>query len=226
ILQAQSAGDPAYTAGRSLAAAIPGTGHVDVPVAAVTTASRSLVALTPAAADAHRLVVWAVAPSRADGMRGAEDVLVAVVRALAGRPLPPLALVLLDPGGDTQASAKAVRATLGTSPLDLVIVVDTVAGSTLRFTTAYGDLVAAFDAYAIRTAAAAAHTDATLDPDTVAGGDLMAPLGLGALSDVHWVLIRGAGRAVNGVDLRADAAAVVGYAVGRYAAGAPELHPR
>lgn len=226
ILQRQAAGDTTDTAGRSLAAALPGSAHVSVPVAAVTTASRSLVALTPAAAGAHRLVLWAVAPSRSDGTRGAEDLLAAVVRSLAGRSAPPLALVLFDPGGDAQANAKAVRATLGTTPLDLVLAVDTLAGSALRFATAYGDLVAAFDAYAARLGAAALHTDATLDPDTPAGGDLLAPLGLGAFGDVHWIVIRGTGRAADGRDLRGDAAAVVGYAIGRYAAGAPELHPR
>ncbi|HEY8655943.1 MAG TPA: ABC transporter permease [Candidatus Limnocylindria bacterium] len=226
ILRSQREGEVTYTSGRSLAAALPGTARVDVPVAAVTTASRSLVALTPAAAGEHRLVVWAVAPSRTDGTRGAEDLLAAVARSLAGHPLPPLALVLFDPRGDTQANAKAVRAALGTTPLDVVLAIDTLAGSALRFTTAYGDLVAAFDAYATRTGAAALHTDATIDPDTAAAGDLMVAVGLGALTDVHWVLIRGVGRATEGSDLRADAASVVGYAVGRYAAGAPELHPR
>jgi len=226
IFRSQSTGELTYTSGRSFAAPLPATGRVEVPVAAVTTASRSLVALTPAPAGAHRLVVWAVAPSRADGSRGAADVLAAIVRALAGRALPPLALVLFDPGGDSQANAKAVRATFGTTQLDVVIVLDTLAGSALRFTTAYGDLVGAFDAYAVRTGASAVHTDMTLDPDTAAAGDLMVPLGLGALGDIHWVLIRGLGRAVDGTDLRDDAAAVVGYAIGRYAAGAPELHPR
>jgi len=214
------------TSGRSLAAPLPMTGRVAVPVAAVTTVSRSMVALTPAPAGAHRLVVWAVAPSPIDGSRSAADALAAVVRGLAGSALPPLALVLFDPGGDATANAKAVRVTIGMAPLDVVIAIDTLAGSALRFTTAYGDLVGAFDAYAVRTGAAAVRTDTTLDPDSAAGGDLIAPLGLGAFGDVHWVLIRGAGRAAAGTDRRPDAAAVVGYAIGRYAAGALELHPR
>src|SRR5205814_6141420 len=87
----------------------------DRPVAS---SSHSLVALTPAPAGAHRLVLWAVAPSLATGSRGAADALIAVVRALAGRPMPALAFVVFDPRGDTPANATAVRATLGSTIID------------------------------------------------------------------------------------------------------------
>ena len=57
-------------------------------------------------------------------------------------------------------------------------------------------------------------------PDT---GDLANAAGLSAFVQDHWLLVSGQGPAADPEDLRPDAAAVLAYAVARYAARAPEL---
>src|SRR5206468_5836224 len=126
---------------------------LELPIASVTAGSHSLVALTPASAGTHRLVIWAVAPSAGTGSRSAADALSGVVRALAGRDVPPLVFVIFDPRGDPAANAKAVRAVLGSTPIDDVFAIESLGGTRLRFSTVYADLVPAIDDYAARVGA-------------------------------------------------------------------------
>ncbi|MHB8632098.1 MAG: hypothetical protein ACYC9W_09250, partial [Candidatus Limnocylindria bacterium] len=149
--------------------------------------------------------------------------LCAVVRALAGQALPPLAFVVFDPRGDPVANARAVRATLGSTVIDDVLAVESLGGRELRFATVYADLVPAIDAYAGRVGARSARTVGSLSPDSADTGDLMRAAGLTVFSNEHWLLIDGRGPVGDADDLRADAAAVLAYAVARYAAAAPEL---
>ncbi|MDQ6858999.1 MAG: ABC transporter permease subunit [Chloroflexota bacterium] len=223
ILRSQQQGDRAATPGTSMARPLPERAHIELPLAQVTSESHSLVALTPAPADAHRLVIWAVAPSTSSGSRAAADALSAVVSALAGRDTPPLALVVFDPRGDPAANARAVRAVLGSASIDDVFAIDSLAGSTLRFTTVYADLVAAVDDYAARSGARTTRTAGVVSPNSPETGDLMRAAGLTAFVQDHWVLLSGQGPVTGDSDLRADAAAVLGYIVGRYAQRAPEL---
>ena len=223
ILRGQLQGDTTATQGASMARELPERAHLELPVAPVASASHSLVALTPAPAGAHRLVIWAVAPSLATGSRSAADALSALVRALGGRATPALAFVVFDPRGDPVANAAAVRATLGSTVIDDVLAIESLGGSRLRFATVYGDLVPAIDDYAARIGAAAERTAGALGSDTAETGDLMNAAGLTAFADDHWVLVGGDGAGGDGADLRADAAAWLAYAVGRYAGRAPEL---
>ena len=223
ILRAQLQGDTAATRGTSMAAELPERAHLELPIAPVASSSHSLVALTPAPAGAHRLVIWAVAPSLATGSRSASDALSALVRVLAGRAMPPLVFVVFDPRGDPVANAKAVRATLGTTPIDDVLAIESLGGPRLQFATVYGDLVPAIDDYATRAGAAALRTAGALNPDAPETGDLMIAAGLSAFVNDHWILISGQGPVGDTDDLRADAAAVLAYVVARYAAAAPEL---
>lgn len=223
LLRAQAQGDVSTTDGRSLARTLPERAHLELPIASVTASSHSLVALTPATAGTHRLVIWAVAPSAATGSRSAADALTAVVRALAGREVPALAFVLFDPRGDPAANATAVRAVLGSTPIDDVFAIESLGGASLRFSTVYADLVPAIDDYAMRVAARAARTPGALNPASPETGDLMRSAGLTPFTDDHWVLIAGQGPVTDDGDLRDDAAAVLGYAIARYAERAPEL---
>ncbi|HSW95985.1 MAG TPA: ABC transporter permease subunit [Patescibacteria group bacterium] len=213
ILRAQAQGDVSATDGRSMAQELPERAHLELSIAAVTAAS----------AGVHRLVIWAVAPSAATGSRSAADVLSALVRALAGRVPPPLAFVLFDPRGDPAANAKAVRAVLGSTPIDDVVTIESLGGTSLRFATVYADLVPAIDDYAARVGARAARTARVLDPAALATGDLMRSAGLTPFTDDHWLVISGQGPVTDDGELREDAAAVVGYIVARYAERAPEL---
>jgi hypothetical protein len=108
-------------------------------------------------------------------------------------------------------------------PIDDVFAIESLAGSSLRFTTVYADLVAAVDDYAARSGARATRTAAVASPGAPDTGDLMRSAGLTAFVDDHWVLLAGQGPATDDQDLRADAAAVLGYIVARYAQRAPEL---
>jgi peptide/nickel transport system permease protein len=223
ILRAQAQGDVSTTDGRSMAQQLPDRAHLELPIAQVTASSHSLVALTPASAGTHRLVIWAVAPSAVTASRSAADVLSALVRALAGRDAPPLAFVLFDPRGDPAANAKAVRAVLGSIAIDDVVAIESLGGTSLRFSTAYADLVPAIDDYASHVGARAARTVAAVNPATPETGDLMRFAGLTPFTDDHWLLISGQGPVTDDGELREDAAAVVGYIVARYAERAAEL---
>lgn len=223
VFRAIAQGDVSFTAGHSLAQAVPGTASIELPVGTVHATSHSVVALSPARPDGHRLVLWAMAPSSVDGMRGASDALAALLRAIDPRASPGLAFVLFDPRGDPVTNAKAVKAVLGPGSVDVVFVVDTLAGSRLTFQTTYGDLIPVIDDYASRSGAVSARTTRTLDPDQPATGDLMRETGIGAFVDWHWLLIRSSGPSRTDPGVRGDAAAVLGYAVARFEANAPEL---
>ena len=223
ILRAQLQGDVGATSGRSMARELPDRAHIELPIAPVSVASRSLVALTPAPEGAHRLVIWAVAPSRSTSSRSAADALTALVRVLAARQAPALAFVVFDPRGDPFANAKAVRAALGSTPIDDVFAIESLGGTRLRFSTSYGDLVPAIDSYAEQVGAPFVRTANSLPLDTPATGDLMSAAGLSVFTAEHWVLISGQGPVTDASDLRGDAAAVLAYVVSRYADRAPEL---
>lgn len=223
ILRGQLQGETDRTRGASMARDLASRAHLELPIGPVTETSRSLVALTPGSAGSHRLVIWAVAPSLATGSRSAADALVAVVRSLGGQARPALAFVVFDPRGDPLANAIAVRATLGSAVIDDVLAIESLGGPALRFSTTYGDLVPAVDAYAAAVGASAARTAAALSPGAAETGDLMQAAGLSVFTQEHWVLVSGQGPVTDSNDLRADAAAVIAYAIGRYARQAPEL---
>jgi hypothetical protein len=93
-----------------------------------------------------------------------------------------------------------------------VVVIDDLDGEALRFTTANGDLIPAFDLYADKADARHVTTTATAPigglPDVV------------PFIDQRTVVMSGSGGAS---DLRPDAVAVIGYLAGRIALGAEEL---
>lgn len=204
-----------YTSGASLATSVPETAAVELPVARVTETAHSLLALSPARPDGHRLVVWAVAPSAIDGSRGAADALAAAVRGLGDRGPAGLAFVVFDPHGDLSANAAEVaKAIDGT--VDLVVLVDSVSGERLRALTIYDDLFFPIDHYADVAGAAHARTVGEDEPDW--------PTGLSALGRFKYVLLRGTGPDRPDADLRGDAAAVLAVVLARYSSGSPELH--
>ena len=223
VFRAIAQGDVSFTAGRSLARAVPGGATIELPVGPVHATSHSVVALGPARPDGHRLVLWAMTPSSVDGTRGAPDALAALLRSIDPQASQGLAFVLFDPRGDPVANAKAIKAALGPGSVDAVIVVDTLAGSRLTFQTTYGDLIPVIDDYATRTGATFARTTRTLDPDQPATGDLMRETGIGAFVDWHWLLIRASGPLRADAGMRDDAAAILGYFLARFEANAPEL---
>lgn len=204
-----------YTSGVSMATVVPETAHLELPVGRVTETARSLLALSPARPDGHRLVIWAVAPSAIDGSRGAADAVAAVVRSLGDRVPAGLAVVFLDPHGDVGANAAEVaKAIAGT--VDLVVMVDSLVGERLRAMTIYDDLFLPMDHYADAANAPHARTVGEDEPDW--------PTGLAALGRFKYVLLRGTGPDRPDPDLRGDAAAVLAVVLARYAGGSPELH--
>jgi peptide/nickel transport system permease protein len=184
--------------------------RVAVPVERQTAAVTSFVAEVPdAPADAARVVVWNI--HRPGATNPGEDVLAAVGRSVAGRRVP-LILVNFDPSIDPAANAKVIGEVLKDRRIGLVIVLDHLDGSALRFTTPYGDLIPALDLYANK--AAASHVTTRTTPTSASLAEV-APF-----FDIKTVLVdgnRGDG------DRRADAAALIGYLAGRLALGAEEL---
>ena len=204
-----------HTNGVSIATALPESAHVEVPVARVTETAHSLVALSPARADGRRLVLWAVAPSTIDGSRGAADSLAAVLRGLRGRVLAGIAFVFFDPHGDVDLNAREIASALG-EKIDLIMMLDSLAGQRLRSMTIYDDLFLPVDHYADEAGAPHTRTVAEIEPDW--------PTGMSALGRFRYVLVRGAGPAGDDADLRPDAAALIAFAIARYTAESPELH--
>ena len=204
-----------YSNGKSMAVALPETARVSVPVAAVTETSHNLLALTPARPDGHRLVLWAIAPSAIDGSRGAADALAAAVRSLRARPVAGLAIVFFDPRGETAANAKELLASIG-GKVDLVVLLDSVNGQHLKFSSIYGDLFFPFDRYADDAGIAHARTLAEDEPNWATG--------LAAMGRFKYVLVSGSGPASAEAELRPDAAALLAYVTARYEMGSPELH--
>src|SRR5258708_4656724 len=191
-----------YPKGVSMAVALPGAATVSVPVAAVTETSHNLLALTPARPDGHRMVLWAIAPSAIDGARGAADALAAAVRSLRGRPVPGLALVFFDPRGDTAANAKELIGRIG-GTVDVIVLVDSLNGQLLKFSSIYGDLFFPFDRYADNAGTAHARTLAEDEPSWATG--------LAAMGRYRYVFVAGTGRASPDTDLLADGAPLPGF---------------
>lgn len=158
--------------------------------------------------DIGRILLWT---ERRPGPDSARDVLAATARALGPRHAA-MIFVELDPAVDAIANRKAVREVLKDRRITLVIVLDRIQGTALKFTTPYGHLIPALDHYAEKVGARHEVTRTTSR--------------IGAIEDVTpfpelpTVLITGTG---GRGDLRLDAAAVVGYLAGRHRLGAEEL---
>lgn len=186
------------------------TARVDVPVERRVASVTSYVGEVPGAtADASRIVVWA--PRTEDTERPASTVIAALARVLGDRRVP-LVFVDFDPAIDSRENARHIRRVLGEREIGLVVVLDDLEGSRLRFRTAYGELIPAFDRYAEQTAAQYEVTRETALPSALDG---LAPFPL-----VRTIVVGSGGDAG---DARGDAAAVIAYMAGRLALGAPEI---
>ena len=186
--------------------------HLSVPVerqAAHISSAVGEVAFADAATP--RIVVWSV--RRADDQHRSLDVEAAIARLAVARGVPFL-FVDFDPSIDPNGNARQIRELLRQRTIALIVVLDGLAGSELRFTSPFGDLIPAFDLYADRAGARHLVTRSTLKID-----DWQWP-GSAAYVDTRAVLVQGAG--ASG-DLREDTAALLGYLAGRRALGAEEL---
>lgn len=200
--------DPTFQ--RTLARDLGVIAHLELPVERVAATPRSLVGTT---GDAPRILVWTVTPGTRLSSRPALDALASTIRALADRTGEEVAFVVFDRTADALGNAKQVAERLGRTNWDLIVVLDDLEGERLRFDTNSSDLIPAFDAYAERSGARAQITRGS------AGDDFTWP-GIQAFPKSRSVVVLGTGGAG---DLRADAAALLGYIAGRDALGAPEL---
>ncbi len=194
----------------SLARDLGATAHIELPVERVSVNPRSLVGATGAA---PRVLVWAVTPGTRLSSGPVLDALAASIRALADRTGEEVAFVVFDRAADPLGNARQVADLLGRTRWDLIIVLDDLEGERLRFSTISSDLIPAFDEYAQRSGARAQLTRGSV------GDDFTWP-GIQAFPKSRSVVVTGSGGAG---DLRADAAALLGYIAGRDALGAPEL---
>jgi peptide/nickel transport system permease protein len=160
--------------------------------------------------DGGRVLVWSerkpdepTSPTR--------DVLAALARTFGDRRVP-FVFVDFDPAVDKKGNAKAIAQALQGRRISLVLVLDRLDGTALRFTTANGELIPALDLYADKAAARHEVTRTTASATVVSD---VAPL-----LDYKTVVVSGNG---GPGDLRSDAAALVGYLAGRLAHGAEEL---
>ena len=159
--------------------------------------------------EAGRVLIWAV--RRPGAMHPSADVAAALARELGGRRVP-FIFVDFDPSVDPRVNAQNIGDVLKDRRISLVIVLDQLDGTALRFTTPYGDLIPMLDLYAEKADARHEITRSTAN--------------IGALSDlapfiqIKTVLARGNG---GDGDLRPDAAAFIGYLAGRLALGAEEV---
>lgn len=186
------------------------TARVEVPLRHERAVVTSYVAEMPGIpADAGRVLLWA--PRRPEVTNRTADVLVAVGRAIGGRGTP-FVLVDFDPSIDPGTNARSVRDALKDRRIALVIVLDELEGTALRFITPYGDLIPAFDLYAEKAGARFRRTTATAQVGEISG---YAPY-----VDIRTVVVKGTGGAG---DPRPDAAAVLGYLAGRVSLGAEEV---
>jgi len=184
-------------------------GRIEVPLERRTAVATSYVAEVPGtSADAPRVLVWA---PRKPADHVSSDVLAAVGRALAARHVP-FVLVDYDDYLDRAGSIAAIRDALGERKIALVLVLERLDGTALRFTTPYGDLIPAMDLYAER---AAARHEVTRSTATMSQLAERAPF-----IELKTVIISGNG---GQGDVRPDASALIGYLAGRTALGADEL---
>jgi peptide/nickel transport system permease protein len=184
--------------------------RVEVPLQRRTATITSYVAeVADAPEGTGRIVVWSI--RRPGASHPATDVVAALGRTLGARRVP-FVFVDFDPSLDVAANRKSVGEALGDRRIDLVIVLDRLDGTALRFTTAHGDLIPALDRYA---ELAGTSYRRTLETAGLAALDEVAPF-----VHVKTVLVSGSG---GEGDARADAAALAGYVAGRLALGAREL---
>lgn len=200
---------------RSVARELGVRAQVDVPLAVVQAHVRTALAETAAPADAPRIVVWAVVHPSTIGDREPVDVLAQVARTFRDRNAA-FVFVAFDPSVDPSGNARMVADALKGRKLVLFIVLDDLVGRELTFRTPFGDLIPAFDLYADRTGAPHAITRSTVNPNS----ETWVWPGSAPFIESKAVLVRGSGPAG---DLRADAAALLGYIAGRAAQGAEEL---
>jgi hypothetical protein len=194
----------------SLARDLGVTAHLELPVERVSATPRSLIGTT---GDSPRILIWAVTPATRLSSRPALDALAATIRALKDRAGEELAFVVFDQTADPLGNARQVAERLGRTQWDVLVVLDDLEGDRLRFMTPSADLIPAFDEYAQRAGARAQVTRGSV------GIDFTWP-GIQAFPKSRSVVVTGSGGAG---DLRADAAALLGYVAGRDALGAPEL---
>jgi peptide/nickel transport system permease protein len=186
------------------------TARVEVPLERKTEAVTSHVgAVADAPQGAAHVVVWNL--KRPGVPHPGEDVLAALGRSLADRRVP-FILVNFDPSLNADANARTIRETVKDRRIGLVIVLDRLDGPDLRFTTPHGDLIPALDLYAEK---AGARYQSTSSTPSIASIAAVAPF-----FDVKTVVVDGSR---GDGDVRADAAAVLGYLAGRLAHGAEEL---
>jgi peptide/nickel transport system permease protein len=184
--------------------------RVEVPLARQTASVTNYVGeVSRASPDAGHVLVWAVRTPGAN--HPSADVVAALARELERRGAP-FVFVDFDPSIDPQANRQSIRDLLKDRRISLVVVLNQLDGTALRFTTPYGDLIPMFDLYADEAGVRHEVTRATA---TIAALSDIAPL-----VDVKTVVV--SGNAGDG-DLRPDAAALVGYLAGRLALGAEEL---
>jgi ABC-type dipeptide/oligopeptide/nickel transport system permease subunit len=187
------------------------TARVEVPLARERAVVTSYVGEVASAGDVGRIVVWG-ARDAAEQNSATRDVLSALARTFAGRGVP-FIFVDFDPAQDARANAQGIKEALRDRRITLVIVIDRLVGSALKFTTANGELIPAIDLYAEK---AGARHDATRSTATAALMSDISPL-----IELKTVVV--SGNESGSSDLRPDAAAVVGYLAGRFALGAEEL---
>lgn len=191
---------------------LPARGRVAVPLQRANAHVRSVLAgVADAPAGAGTVLVWAV---RHPGEpHPSADVLAAVSARLGGSRLP-FVLVDFDPAVDANVNARSVADALGGRRLALILVLDGLDGSALRFATPFGELVPAIDLYADRAGVAHRVTRTTEDITRWSWP------GIGPFVDTKTIVISGDG---GSGDLRPAAAALVAQIAGRYALGAEEL---
>jgi peptide/nickel transport system permease protein len=188
---------------------LPGSARLEVPVRAEVSTATSLIAEAPGLSAAEgRIVVWSranVSDTSAEVAR--RDTLVSIARFAAERRLP-FVFVWYDP----RLGPDEIRGFLYDRRVLLVAVLDDVERTTFRFITANGDLIPALDLYAENAGLKHEITRSSWHPDFVG-----APL-----PELRTIVITTAGE--KG-DARSDVLALLGYAAGRRALGAPELGP-
>jgi hypothetical protein len=191
---------------------LPARGRIAVPLQRANAHVRSVLgAVADPPAGAGTILVWAV---RHPGEpHPSADVLAAVSTRLGGSHLP-FVLVDFDPAVDANVNARSVADALGGRRLALILVLDGLDGSALRFATPFGELVPAIDLYADRAGVAHRVTRTTEDITRWSWP------GIGPFVDTKTIVISGDG---GSGDLRSDVAALVAQIAGRYALGAEEL---
>jgi ABC-type dipeptide/oligopeptide/nickel transport system permease subunit len=198
-----------YSATASPARDLGVSARLEVPLEKRTAVSTSYIGeVAGVSADAPRILVWV--PRKPADHRSA-DVAAALARSLAERRVP-FVLVDYDDFLDRAGTIALIHDTLGARRLSLVLVVERLDGSALRFTTPYGDLIPMIDLYAEE---AGARHEVTRDTATLGQLAERAPF-----IDVKTIVLTGNG---GDGDLRPDAAALIGYLAGRLSLGAEEL---